>query len=619
MKRLITVLVAGLLVAAFALPAFAWEFSMTGEYEYRLRYYSRTGDTDLFGIAPLQENAVAPDALIAAVNPNTNAGAVTGINVGFAGPNWYNRNWGANQAGLAAAGVQGARVTETPATAATNIIVRPINAATAGYADIGTNRAAIVRGGYSTWGCDSLYSDSRLTLQPDIRVNPAIRVHGVYTVGGMRHKYFQNYIGGFGLGIGTPPLERYYMSQSSMNAYDTAAIGSWEQLRATIQLPFGIWSVGVKDFPFGTGVSFAYNTRAEAFLTVVPYGPFRLMHGIWLSRGRFGNHESWFSNPDRDTKPTLFQAAFFTYDCGALNVGGIAIYRNTHLNRAETQASGLGANGADNFDSIYMGFMKYNNGRFFAAAEYGWITSDIYRIGATPIYIEGYHWWSEIGAVAGPAKLRLLYSLASGPVLNTGSPTKSYRPWTINYQAMKPYQFLMFETYAGGNDGGWRGTDLTFVSDDHGMMSDAYCFAGRLDYAVASNLNVWGSYIWAHRLERAGWLAGQKLANGQVVAPPVYTAAAAQAWKALNTGGAAAFLNPYVDDGYLGWEANVGIDWKLLEGMNMHVAYAYWQPGDWFTQAYRAVGMRGGVAVEDGLVAGRDAIQAINGSLMINF
>jgi hypothetical protein len=74
-----------------------------------------------------------------------------------------------------------------------------------------------------------------------------------------------------------------------------------------------------------------------------------------------------------------------------------------------------------------------------------------------------------------------------------------------------------------------------------------------------------------------------------------------------------------VDDGYLGWEANIGVDWKLLEGMNMHVAYAYWQPGDWFTQAYRAVGMRGGAAVEDGLVAGRDAIQAINGSLMINF
>jgi hypothetical protein len=480
MKRLLTVLLAGLLVAAIVLPAAAWEFSMTGDYEMRLTYVGRTGGTDLFGVAALQDQPVVVNA------PNFGS-------IGFAGPNWYNRNRGGNFLPAPTAAVVGAAITDAPLNAGTNIAVRQVQPITAGYSDIGTGRGRIVNGGYSTWGSDALYHDSRLTLRPVIRVNPAIRVHGVYTVGGMRHKWFQNYIGGYGAGIGTPPLERYYMHQTSMNAYDTASIGSWEQFRATIQLPLGIFSIGVKDFPFGTGATLAYNTRAEAWLTVLPYGPFRILHGIWLARGRLGNQESWMVNPDGNTKPTLFQGILLTYDCGPFAFGAGAIYRNTHFNAAE--AAALGALGADDNDSIYVGYFKYNNGRFFAAAEYAWITADIYRLGVTPLFLEANHFFSEVGGVAGPAKLRLMYGLASGRVLNNGNVTKSYRPWAMNYQAMKPYQFLMFDTYAGGNNGGWNGTDVTFVSDDTGMMTDAYCFAGRLDYAVASNLNVYGSYI----------------------------------------------------------------------------------------------------------------------------
>ena len=33
--------------------------------------------------------------------------------------------------------------------------------------------------------------------------------------------------------------------------------------------------------------------------------------------------------------------------------------------------------------------------------------------------------------------------------------TKVYRSWAMNYQAMEPYEFLMFNTYGGGNNGGW--------------------------------------------------------------------------------------------------------------------------------------------------------------------
>ena len=75
-----------------------------------------------------------------------------------------------------------------------------------------------------------------------------------------------------------------------------------------------------------------------------------------------------------------------------------------------------------------------------------------------------------------------------------------------------------------------------------------------------------------------------------------------------------------MSDGFLGWEANVGVDWKLLEGMTAYFRYAYWQPGDWFIGAYQTRGFVGGAARPSLLGnATIDAINAFSGSLMINF
>jgi hypothetical protein len=599
MKRLLTVTVAVLLMAAVAAPALAWEFAMTGQWEYRMRYFARTGDIDLFGNAGLQ------NAWPAGVSPTL---------VGFAGPRIYNRG----------------TATVAPAYPAVGAF----------YADQSNPVYRIVKGGYSRSESDAFYSDSRLTFNPEIRVNPAIRVHGVYNIGGMRHKYFQAFDGPTNIGVA--PFERYYMSQTSMNAYDTAAIGSWEQFRATIQTPIAIFSLGVKDFPFGTGASLGYNTRAEAFLTVVPYGPFRFLHGLWLSRGLLGTQESWATTPDSQSRNTLFQGILATYDSGPLAIGAGAIWRQTHVNADELGPATAAVYAAFDVNTlIYVGFMKYNNGRVFTNAEYAWATVDFYRprfappggvplaVVSGPRYDECYHWWWEVGAFAGPAKVSLLYAIASGPVqnlsytqggVNTGNTTKVYRPWAINYQAMEPYEFLMFNTYGGGNAGGWSALDVTFVNDDHGMMTDAFCFAGRVDYAVASNLNVFGSYIWAHRLEKAGTWKGQFLATGADA-----TAAQRQAFVLANFGAASGetaggTINPFVDDGHIGWEVNLGMAWKLLEGLNLNAKYSYWQPGKYFDQAIQGVGMTPlGVRADNAVVQGKSAIQAITGSMVIDF
>lgn len=187
----------------------------------------------------------------------------------------------------------------------------------------------------------------------------------------------------------------------------------------------------------------------------------------------------------------------------------------------------------------------------------------------------------------------------------------------------------MFTTYAGGNSGGWnggprRGSAVVEIAlsgnREYGQMADAYAFAARLDYALASNLNVWGSYMWAHRLERAGWLGG-RVNETDSTAIPGSGAGGFFAVQAVNTGNAAWNTHqPYVDDGFIGWEANVGVDWKLLEGLTFNMRYSYWQPGEWFEQAYQAIMLdSAGNLVRNGLLTGRDAINAFEGKLVIDF
>jgi hypothetical protein len=544
-------------VILWSAPCVAWEFSLKGEYEYRFRWFGRMGERDLFGRAQLQELQPAFGATVA---PAT-------VGVGFAGPNIW---------------LTGAVPTTTG-----------FSATTAGV--------QITRGGFSTWGSDAYYNDSRLTLSPAFKVNEAVRVHGVYTVGGYRHKWVQS-LAPTGVTGGVPPLERYYMSQTSMNAYDTASLISVEQFRATLRIPWGILSVGVKDFPLGTGATFGYNTRAEFVLLVVPYGPFRFLPAIWLGRnaGLPGSLEGGLTVPDGSRKSGVFSGLVTTYTSGNFDAGAGVVYRLYH------GTQGVEGINLDLDQLVQIAYFKYSNGRFFANAEYAWLNANLHFLGAAPVYQEGYHAFAEAGTVMGPAKFTFMYAQSSGPVLNNDNPTKAYVPWPVNYQALEPYEWLMFRTYAGGNNS-YNGI---FVDDGTGMMGDAYAFAGRVDYAVASNLNLWGSYIWAHRLEAAGYLAGGNAAAANLgSATP-----AGAAFKGLYGG-----TNPYVEDGFIGWEANLGVNWKLLEGFTFNARYAYWAPGRWFDWAYQTVGMRGGALVNDAYTEGRDPIQAFEGGMVIDF
>lgn len=628
MRKLWLGILATLLVVVFVAPSFAWEFSMTGEFQWRQQYLSRMGNNDIFGDASVQ------DALM------TNL-AADGRFIGFAGPSIY------------------------------TIAVGNVGVPAQANRDSGAG-ISIIRGGYSTYGDAAWIGDQRLTFNPSIRVNNAIRISGIYTVGGIRNKFLQNGVnnnahGAANLGgVGIPPFERYGTLSEAASAYNTVAVGSWEQVRATIQVPWGTIAIGHRDFPFGTGYSFSQNNATSSTLIVVPYGPFRFLFATMLNeQATLG----WDSVPDVERKLNWRIGPGVTYENGPLSVGTIWLPQFRSLRRALAPAGtgGVGAFGlvaagasADTFQLAWNAFLKYNNGRFFANLEYmsgNATTTFNYSTNiptlflnaglSGPRYSEAYKWMAEIGALMGPARFTAFAAYSSGQVLpgtnvnlagNTFNATKQYAITAGNYQALQPYSFLMFPTYGGGNN--------QFNADGTGQMGDAFALAARVDYAAAANLNLWGSYIHARRAERNGYWAGSfNGANGGVTAPvfaigntyPTNTVSAvtvlngadsptnAQAFKA-QYGGAAANMNPFVDDDFIGWEAQAGVDWKLLENFTFGMAYSYWQLGPWFDQAYQAFtgntliggvganGMAGG-----GILVGRDPIQAVRASLTIDF
>ena len=80
MKKLWLGILATLLLAMFVAPAFAWEFDMNGQFEWRFRYFGRAnGYQDLFGDMRFQDNILNG----------------TGALVGFSGLNmWRGFNGG---------------------------------------------------------------------------------------------------------------------------------------------------------------------------------------------------------------------------------------------------------------------------------------------------------------------------------------------------------------------------------------------------------------------------------------------------------------------------------------------------------------------------------------------
>jgi len=487
---------------------------------------------------------------------------------------------------------------------------------------------------------DAALNWSRMELYPEIRLHPAIRFRGQYSIGATL--------------TGTGPFAGYglYANSSNFGSYNPMAFGQWDQWWVTAQMPIGILVVGKRPGGFGIGAQYEPTmAQSESLAIVAPYGPLRIgwycypwREARWLnprmnalvspaiagsSNSRRNVASVTSANPYQTGTVTVqpwddvqirnFQpGVFFTYSNGPIEVGALYEWWTQHFSPAEASSRDLAQLLAtvDQVAEDGTAYMKYSNGNFFFGAELAWLRAGVTysppafpggsngAFGAplvdpgdgggseyAPWNAEIWKFMAEAGVFAGPAKVSLFYSWVPGPDRRNGIWIGKQSWETIaggrflgNTQAFLPYSLLMSYQYAGGLN--------TINQRGEGYMSDAQSIGARIDYSVAANLNVYLSGFYANRLSHGwGWGSLIPLQSGTFKGVHVlgsFDPTGVYGAAATATAPNASFINtfltgaPSIPNNFLGWEATAGVDWKLLEGLTLKMRGAYWQPGDWF-------------------------------------
>ncbi len=334
----------------------------------------------------------------------------------------------------------------------------------------------------------------------------------------------------------------------------------------------------------------------ESVLLEVPYGPLNFGFGFYpyryaglqgilpedpldLQIGRY------FSRADRNGSFSTDILSFLTYDCGLLNAGILGVYGSYHIGPEAV----LGPNQRVAQNSEYFhgtAFLRFNNGHYFYNSEIAWLFwSDKYhdplgRVGPpNPRYVQQIRMMSEQGIYAGPFKASLLEAWMPGPDRRNGALIDRqdaafvWHPTLDSYlgafDVFRPYSYLFSYDYGSGLN--------AYNQSRDGFVRDAMVVAIRLDYAVAANLNTYGSIFYARRTTNGyGW---------GCIAPNDYS------FNKIDNDGNIQFNvngmpgSPNIPDNALGYEIDTGLEWKLLEGWSVNVVIGYWQPGKWFSYA----------------------------------
>jgi opacity protein-like surface antigen len=576
MKRTLTVMVmlAGFLMAALTAQVHAWEFHMQTAHDWTYQYFDQSGKSGFFG--PF--NTPAPAGFGPAVANYTTMNF-------WAGSRYLN----GRQFGLVT-------------------------------------------------GQDAAINYTRMVLNPEFRVNPAIRIRGEYQIGN-RESLNQAVPGGFI--INSYPAA---INSDFYGSHRTFADGQWSQLWVSAQTPWGIVVYGKREAPWGLGLQYdGDNADRESLLVVVPYGPFRFGADWFPARGAniaydlatqftVVNAHGFSRYPkewDKDGIRSINGSAFLTYESGDLSVGILYDFITFHQGPqagsvygpavaptvADTRAQTITIDSAVEDGSV---FLKYNNGRFFFNTELAFIRGQTHKqppvtqngvptgAGLLPVPVvfagqgdpmaqhdlESWKYMAEFGTICGPTKLSMLYARTPGPDRRHGI-WINHQSWENiagglflgNSRLYKPYSYLMSYQYGGG---------LNAVnSSGEGMMTDAETYGARLDYAVAANLNVFVTGFYANRLSHGwGWGSLVPTPSSSVGVYGVvdqfglpFVTEAGTALSPLTIAWPNITQAPSIPDNNLGYEIGAGADWKLLENMTLHLLFAYWQPGNWFKYA----------------------------------
>ena len=597
-RLLTTALVLGLSVALFVAPACAWEFSMDGTYTWLYEYRTQMGTAGFFG----QYDQANDDG-------NTTFGVG-----GFAPYNFYvggfHKVAGTGSSTFTTGGV---------------LTGQPLPYAAA-YGGQGTSLA----GGESiVSGSDANWQVINMSTNMQIRINQAVRIRGNYFIGSWNSP---NYSASPGVMVSSGMLD-----QDSAGVQRSFSPGYWRTLWLSAQLPWGELAIGKRPSSFGMGLSYdgADNRHSDSLSLTTFYGPFRIGMSTYVARrGTFSddyaNVSGWYNErPDKNnTRAFDVSVPSVTYRSGPIDAGFVLNWVFRHRGREgyigtpadrglPGDATHSPASGVDTGTQYGAVYFKYNNGRFFFNAEYDYTRESsrsnypsgaVARVSAInpadTIHDSGA---VELGALCGPAKIALIGAWFTGDDYRGGTLNGTNRMLKVttglqsdvysNTSVFRPYSYLMVYGY---------GLGTSFARDTgNGFVQDATFYGGRLDYAAAANLNLFGSFAWAERFSNSGFMWGclrPATNNGLNGTRSVLTAATTAApglggltpTVELPYAGQVALNNyspsgasriPTIPDGALGYEFDAGFDWKLLEGLTARCTMGYWVPGKWFSYA----------------------------------
>ena len=159
---------------------------------------------------------------------------------------------------------------------------------------------------------------------------------------------------------------------------------------------------------------------------------------------------------------------------------------------------------------------KYNNGRFFFNGEADWFNR--WRSGRGTVESDSKLRWTahlvkqneddqawlygaEIGALCGPSKVTFNYVRATGDDTSTRNTSEdaAVAEQSISAPYMKPWGYLMYYMYGTGD--GWD-------ASGNGQPTNFHHVGGRLDYAIAANLNTFVVFSKAWRDQASAYTLG---------------------------------------------------------------------------------------------------------------
>lgn len=431
-------------------------------------------------------------------------------------------------------------------------------------------------------GTTGLMYSNELVIFPVLKINEAVSVHGTYRVGFLLTDNVADR-----RGTGTP--------RGIAEARRLEPDDRWTRLWVQVNSPLGRIYYGKKWFRQACGLQFGAGRtaeeieesarRAEEILQIEAFtGPLTIGAGFYPWRR--GSRQYW-NTEDQNTAQVAHLLAYARYAAGPLESGFGGFYStfNQGPEAERTQAARESAVPSNTTATEGWLYLKFSNGYFFFNTELDWYYRTIrYQKSQdgtfngepdntdgsgskfAPQYVESWRFMSDFGVFSGPTKVSFLVAHMPGPDRRHGILIKKQPyiqdPERSAYGVFYPYCLLMAKVYGAG---------VNSFRD----MSSSNVVAALVNYMPASNLDVYASFMYARR-------SSQGYSWGYVRPNP-----STSRFGRVNFGQRGSYQDPTaaIPDNDLGWEADLGVTWNLLENWQLRVRGAYWRPGKWFNYA----------------------------------